>query len=301
MFSGSITVAIFDAGSSKGYTPFGLESTTQLDAINHFESESFIGERYDPETGLMYLNARYYDPTLGLFIQPDWWEVTKAGVGTNRYAYSANDPVNAKDPSGNCSHMSGQDGCVIVGENKHSTLRANSWINPKSILAINLSALFGNGQDRTADFTQVRIWDLGASIQTMSKHPNFTLFEAIQKARETNEQVDVYIPGIVSGNLGGKNGNRQGLAIGRFVLNIEGSVSIDDNGNWKLEGNVYADPDVQDYPQSDRSNLAEFGTRILGNLQNTFGGKDYTVTFEGSYDIVATEQKTVLEKLFGSD
>ncbi|AXX98385.1 RHS repeat-associated core domain-containing protein [Profundibacter amoris] len=37
---------------------------------------------------MQYLNARYYDPRLGMFIQPDWFEVTKAGVGTNRYAYS---------------------------------------------------------------------------------------------------------------------------------------------------------------------------------------------------------------------
>ncbi len=37
-----------------------------------------------------------------MFIQPDWFEVTKAGVGTNRYAYSGNDPVNISDPNGNC-------------------------------------------------------------------------------------------------------------------------------------------------------------------------------------------------------
>jgi HNH endonuclease len=36
-----------------------------------------------------------------MFIQPDWWEVTRAGVGTNRYAYSGNDPVNLSDPGGN--------------------------------------------------------------------------------------------------------------------------------------------------------------------------------------------------------
>lgn len=29
--------------------------------------------------------------------------MTKAGVGTNRYAYSGNDPVNARDPGGNAS------------------------------------------------------------------------------------------------------------------------------------------------------------------------------------------------------
>jgi len=36
-----------------------------------------------------------------MFIQPDWCEVTQAGVGTNRYAYSGNDPVNLSDPGGN--------------------------------------------------------------------------------------------------------------------------------------------------------------------------------------------------------
>jgi RHS repeat-associated protein len=59
-----------------------------------------IGERYDGDAGLQYLNARYYDPKLAMFIQPDWWEVTKAGVGTNRYSYSFDNPVNGKDPTG---------------------------------------------------------------------------------------------------------------------------------------------------------------------------------------------------------
>ncbi|WP_259806437.1 hypothetical protein [Aliiroseovarius crassostreae] len=37
-----------------------------------------------------------------MFIQPDWFEVTQPGIGTNRYAYSFNDPVNLNDPNGNC-------------------------------------------------------------------------------------------------------------------------------------------------------------------------------------------------------
>ncbi|WP_197433909.1 RHS repeat-associated core domain-containing protein [Agrobacterium vitis] len=34
------------------------------------------------------------------FISPDDWDPTKEGVGTNRYAYAGNDPVNKSDPNG---------------------------------------------------------------------------------------------------------------------------------------------------------------------------------------------------------
>jgi hypothetical protein len=38
-----------------------------------------------------------------MFLQPDWWEVMQAGVGTNRYNYSFGGPVNGIDPSGHIS------------------------------------------------------------------------------------------------------------------------------------------------------------------------------------------------------
>jgi RHS repeat-associated protein len=83
------------------YRPFGEQREWMLDASAAGEDKGFIGERYDADAGLQYLNARYMDPKLGMFIQPDWFEVTEPGVGTNRYAYSFNDPVNKLDPSGN--------------------------------------------------------------------------------------------------------------------------------------------------------------------------------------------------------
>ncbi|MBK8458230.1 MAG: hypothetical protein IPL47_14940 [Phyllobacteriaceae bacterium] len=63
-------------------------------------AKSYIGERYDAETGLMYLNARYYYPVFGRFISPDDLDPVLPGVGTNRYAYADNDPVNKSDPNG---------------------------------------------------------------------------------------------------------------------------------------------------------------------------------------------------------
>ena len=97
-----VTEATGNAARLTSYTPFGVPTETNY-APTAPDTEGFIGERYDAETGLQYLNARYYDPTLGRFIQPDWWEVTQAGVGTNRYAYSFNDPVNKSDPSGHAT------------------------------------------------------------------------------------------------------------------------------------------------------------------------------------------------------
>ena len=82
------------------FRPFGEQSETVQNPAAISEMRGFIGERYDTDAGLEYLNARYYDPRLGMFIQPDWWEVTRAGVGTNRYAYSFGDPVNGRDPTG---------------------------------------------------------------------------------------------------------------------------------------------------------------------------------------------------------
>ncbi|MER8522697.1 RHS repeat-associated core domain-containing protein [Mesorhizobium sp. M1076] len=70
--------------------------------------KSYIGERFDPETGLLYLNARYMDPVLGRFISPDGWDPTLPGVGTNRYAYAQNDPVNKSDPNGHATGIAGK-------------------------------------------------------------------------------------------------------------------------------------------------------------------------------------------------
>jgi hypothetical protein len=39
------------------------------------------------------------------FISPDDWDPTKEGVGTNRYAYAQNDPINRSDPTGHIAPL----------------------------------------------------------------------------------------------------------------------------------------------------------------------------------------------------
>ena len=67
--------------------------------INPFR---YRGYYYDSDTGLYYLNYRYYDPNLGRFISPDDASYINPNNvnGLNIYAYCNNDPINNIDPTG---------------------------------------------------------------------------------------------------------------------------------------------------------------------------------------------------------
>lgn len=57
----------------------------------------YTGRERDPDTGLMYYRARFYDPQLGRFISED--PIGLAG-GINQFSYVSNSPQNRTDPSG---------------------------------------------------------------------------------------------------------------------------------------------------------------------------------------------------------
>jgi RHS repeat-associated protein len=70
------------------------------------------GEQYDPDLGLYYLRARYYNPVTGRFLNVDSF----AGQGQRRYEYAAADPVNGEDPSGDFVLESDWPLCCARGE-----------------------------------------------------------------------------------------------------------------------------------------------------------------------------------------
>jgi RHS repeat-associated protein len=82
------------------YYPFGRTLTANPQA-NFQVSRRFTGQVLDVETGLYYYNARYYDPELGRFIQPDTIIPDFSNPQSyNRYSYVLNNPLRYNDPSG---------------------------------------------------------------------------------------------------------------------------------------------------------------------------------------------------------
>ena len=61
----------------------------------------FTGQRLDAGVGLLYYRARYYDPALGRFAQPDT-VVPSPGdpQQLNKFSYALNNPMRYSDPTG---------------------------------------------------------------------------------------------------------------------------------------------------------------------------------------------------------
>ena len=60
---------------------------------------NYTGQKRD-DTGLLFYNARYYDPGIGRFLSADTIAIGKDSQSRNRYTYVGNNPINRIDPSG---------------------------------------------------------------------------------------------------------------------------------------------------------------------------------------------------------
>src|SRR5512146_1184278 len=61
----------------------------------------FTGHQYDPETGLVYARARYYDPEMGRFLSRDSYEGSLSEAPSlHRFAYAWMNPLRYWDRSG---------------------------------------------------------------------------------------------------------------------------------------------------------------------------------------------------------
>jgi RHS repeat-associated protein len=75
---------------------------------------NYTGQRLD-DTGLLFYNARYYDPGIGRFVSADSvLPDQKNPQARNRYTYVLNNPMRYTDPSGHC--IPGIGDCQFTGQ-----------------------------------------------------------------------------------------------------------------------------------------------------------------------------------------
>ena len=115
---GSVTLLTDDAGNpvqTYGYGAWGnLIESTGTDP-NPYQ---FAGERFDVDTGLIYLRARWYDPSVGRFVARDSLEGRQnVPASLNRFVYAGDDPVNLMDRSGNDFSLASVGSAINISAN----------------------------------------------------------------------------------------------------------------------------------------------------------------------------------------
>lgn len=78
--------------------PFG-ETMAEQTSISYYQTEfKFNGKELDNETGMYYYGARYYDPSLSIWMSVD--PLAEQFPNFSPYNYTMNNPINMIDPDG---------------------------------------------------------------------------------------------------------------------------------------------------------------------------------------------------------
>jgi RHS repeat-associated protein len=96
--------------STTRYEPYGLTAGGVVPTIG------FTGHVNDADTGLVYMQQRYYDPVAGRFLSIDPVATdANSGGSFNRYAYTANNPYKYVDSDGRNWALAGR-GAILGAE-----------------------------------------------------------------------------------------------------------------------------------------------------------------------------------------
>ena len=168
---------------------------------------------YDTETGLYYLQSRYYDPDTGRFINADdvaFLGATGTTLSCNLFAYCENNPSNCNDPYGY-----GPVGTIVGG-----------------ILGFGLGALL---VPRVADLLKLKelgqkvfilagvaaLTGLGAYVGNYIGEAIFSVYKAGGAfALKINQAIANGIAKVVGGSIKAASGNGWGIKIGKLTLRI---------------------------------------------------------------------------------
>jgi RHS repeat-associated protein len=102
------------------YRPYGAQALGTPP-----KGPGYTGHVNDPDTGLVYMQSRYYDPVVGRFLSVDSVRPAPGRTDyTNRYGYVGDNPMSRVDPTGDYVCNGKKDECAVIS--KALTLVSNA-------------------------------------------------------------------------------------------------------------------------------------------------------------------------------
>ena len=169
-------------------------STTTVDLVN-YNPFLYRGYVYDSDSGLYYLQSRYYDPVTGRFLNADSEDVLlgkqNSVLQSNLFAYGYNNPIITKDVNG---HLTGWVVSGIVFIATHWIGGHAGWffyLRAKTLIFAAANAfLLLKGYTLSAVMFDHGMWGLGISAPFYIKN---MLIDKLKNSAILNKAIDNYI------------------------------------------------------------------------------------------------------------
>jgi RHS repeat-associated protein len=143
------------------YTPYG-NSVASLG--NPPNGPGYTGHVNDPETGLVYMQARYYQPT-GRFLSPDPVGPTAGNLYSfNRYAYANNNPVVNIDTDGRETGPAYHAEFVMMGATPQTYISPNDTVGPAISTGASFLPIISDGVNIGNAFTNPSASNIAVAV-----------------------------------------------------------------------------------------------------------------------------------------
>lgn len=128
--------------SRERYLPYGGNRNQAAGATWTMPSDrGWLGQIQDRDTGLDFLNARYYDPLLVHFISADLVDLKDTPESANAYGYAAGNPIGFYDPNGLWPSFVDRAASAVSG----SASSAASWVADHKDVIVETAVTVGVG------------------------------------------------------------------------------------------------------------------------------------------------------------
>ena len=160
--------------------PFGVPTAVQGTSAQPF---GFTGQQMDSNS-LLYLRARYYDPTAGRFLQHDDLAGSLSGPQSlDPYAYGDNNPVDESDPSGMKSKTLGLP--VLVIDSSRMPIKALHIQFAQSVLGYPSTLTYDDSSKRRAQRRR-KVCEAGYWPLECDEYPFASTYEGGTAAQSTS-------------------------------------------------------------------------------------------------------------------
>jgi len=202
----------------------------------------YSGEMWDETAGLQYLRARWYDPSIGRFMNEDTYEGDIVNpLSQNLYTYVGNNPLTRVDPTGHCyeSWVTPTFGTCQYGAFAHKALGMIfdkiNILNDHKVAFVEPYITLEDGSKGRADYVLNIEGDIYEVYEL--KPISYRTNKSLNKSGK--EQLQGYIDGI---NENGFKGNEDAVALAGTSWNPNGlTVPSPFDPNKKIKYYTYAD------------------------------------------------------------